>query len=148
MMYNREGFTINKEERECTVCNCMFPTNGRSMCNPCNTKRVKSQPVASKMKARAKSRASIKGLPFNLETSDIEIPDTCPILGIPLFVTQGRSGGFRHSPSLDRIVPELGYVKGNVQVISQQANAMKSCASKEDMITFAHWVLEVYGADT
>lgn len=29
-------------------------------------------------------------------------------------------------PSIDRIVPELGYVKGNVAVISMKANRLKS----------------------
>ena len=147
-MYNREGFYVDIDERECTICGCMFPiTIGSSMCKPCNNDRVKSQSTATKMRMRAKSRSKIKGIPFDIDVSDIKIPDTCPILDIPIFVTKGRSGAFRNSPSLDRIVPELGYVKGNVQVISQQANAMKGCASKEDMLSFAKWVLEVYGVE-
>ena len=36
------------------------------------------------------------------------------------------------SPSLDQIVPGLGYVKGNVQVISHRANTLKSDGTLEE----------------
>ena len=39
---------------------------------------------------------------------------------------------FPDSPSLDRIVPELGYVKGNIRVISNRANHLKSDATLEE----------------
>ena len=47
--------------------------------------------------------------------------------------------------SLDRIIPELGYVPGNVQVISQLANAMKWDSTREERLTFANWVLSSEG---
>lgn len=76
----------------------------------------------------AKTRAKQKGVPFNIDLSDIVIPEYCPILGIKLvwdrLAKSGRS--FPHTPSLDRIIPELGYVKGNVQVISWRANTLKN----------------------
>ena len=115
------------------------------MCNPCNTQRVKALSSTSKMCSRAKGRAKLKDIPFDITPDDIEIPDVCPILGITLIAHTGRSGAFRNSPSLDRIVPHLGYVKGNIQVISQQANQMKTCASTDELLTFAQWVFEMYG---
>lgn len=51
----------------------------------------------------------------------------------------------RYSRSLDRIIPELGYVPGNVQVISQLANAMKWDSTREERIAFANWVLASEG---
>jgi hypothetical protein len=84
-------------------------------------------------------RAKRKGIPFNLKLSDIKIPDVCPILGIQLKV--GTGNAHANSPTLDRIVPELGYVRGNVWVISLRANLMKSNASKEELRLFAKWVL-------
>ncbi len=51
------------------------------------------------------------------------MPEVCPVLGIPLFVRDGKVGP--NSPSLDKIVPELGYVTGNVKVISNLANNIK-----------------------
>ena len=71
----------------------------------------------------AKYRAKTKGLPFNLDLSDIQIPKLCPILGIELKC--GKRGN-PTAPSLDRHVPELGYVKGNVFVVSRRANYLKA----------------------
>lgn len=72
----------------------------------------------------ARSRARAKGLPFNLTVADIDIPDRCPALGIPLVV--GQSAPTDASPSLDRIIPGLGYTRDNVLVVSQRANRAKS----------------------
>jgi hypothetical protein len=52
----------------------------------------------------------------------IVIPSVCPVLGIPIVLGEQRS---ENSPSLDRITPELGYVPGNVRVISDKANRLK-----------------------
>ena len=72
---------------------------------------------------RAKARSKRYGIPFNLELEDIVIPETCPILGIKLSV--GLEEGRNNSPSLDKIIPEKGYVRDNVQVISNRANQLK-----------------------
>ena len=91
------------------------------------------------MRNSAKQRAKKKGLPFDLELADISIPAFCPALGIPLFVGAGR-GPKPNAPSLDRIVPELGYVRGNVAVISYKANAIKSTATAEEIERVAQWL--------
>jgi hypothetical protein len=75
---------------------------------------------------QAKDRARRSGLPFNLQLGDIVIPSHCPVLGIPLcHATPGSKKWADGSPSLDRIKPELGYVKGNIRVISWRANNLK-----------------------
>lgn len=79
----------------------------------------------------AKRRAKMKGLPFSLEPSDIFIPSICPVLGIPLFFTKG--GKADNTPSIDRIIPEFGYVKENVVMISWRANKIKNVASVEEL---------------
>ncbi len=55
--------------------------------------------------------------------------ESCPILHIKLT----HDGNRDHSPSLDRIIPQKGYVKGNVQVISLRANRIKSDATLEEL---------------
>jgi len=80
---------------------------------------------------RTKFAAGVKGIPFNLELTDIVIPEFCPVLGLPLKC--GKDKACDNSPSLDKIVPELGYVKGNVRVISQRANLLKSNATLEEL---------------
>jgi hypothetical protein len=79
------------------------------------------------MISHAKSRATKKGLDFNITIDDIEIPKVCPVLGIPLVKGNGKRND--NSPSLDRIDNSKGYVKGNVMVISHRANLIKNSAS-------------------
>lgn len=78
----------------------------------------------------AKHRAKKKGLDFNLELKDIEIPAVCPALGIPLKFKGER---FYDSPSLDRTDNKKGYIKGNIEVISGRANMLKRNASLEEL---------------
>lgn len=86
----------------------------------------------------AKARAERAGIPFNIEISDITIPTHCPVLGLELqfqFV-RGKSWA---SPSLDRKIPALGYVKGNVEVISLRANVLKSNGSATELQAVADY---------
>lgn len=88
---------------------------------------------------RAKRRALKYNLEFNLEPSDIIIPDKCPILEVPLFL--GTKGNYEYTPSLDRIDNSKGYIKGNIQIISKKANSMKNSASLEELQTFCKNIL-------
>ncbi len=143
MHKNREGYLVGDTERECTKCGTFFTiTSKMTMCKKCNSERVKSQTPEWKMHQRAKQRCKQTGREFNIEVSDIVIPDVCPILGIELNANAGKSGAYRNSPSLDRIDNKKGYTKDNIQVISQLANAMKCHASNEELHRFAQWVLK------
>lgn len=44
------------------------------------------------------------------------------------------------SPTLDRIHPDIGYVPGNVMVISAKANRMKNNASLEELKALVIWM--------
>lgn len=61
-----------------------------------------------------------------------EIPEVCPVLGIPLKINVG-SGLHPDSVSVDRIDPTKGYIKGNVRLISARANHLKSNATTEEL---------------
>lgn len=75
----------------------------------------------------ARVRAKKRGLTYDLTLADISIPETCPVLGIPIKVRQMGIGKFDHnSPSLDRIDNSKGYTRDNVIVVSFRANALKS----------------------
>lgn len=78
--------------------------------------------------SRAKQRAKKKRLEFSINVEDVKIPSNCPILDIPLEKTNNKN----NSPSLDRIDPSKGYVKGNIQVISWRANNLKSDGTLEE----------------
>jgi len=80
-----------------------------------------------------------RGIPFDLTPEDIIIPEFCPILGIRLEISTNKSKA--SSPSIDRIFPEKGHVRGNVRVISHKANAMKSdCTDPEVFLRLAEYV--------
>ena len=86
----------------------------------------------------AKARAKKQGVPFDLVPEDIVFPEVCPVLGIPLFFSPG--GRTENTPSLDRIIPELGYVKGNIEVISWKANRLKCNASLEELENLVKYI--------
>lgn len=101
-----------------------------------------------RMCKRARDRARTAGLPFDLTPEYVrEIWPTdnrCPILGIelvPCTPSSGHRGPHTASPSLERRKPELGYVRGNIAVISHKANAMKmDCIDPAVFRRLADWV--------
>lgn len=101
--------------------------------------------TAATMLSRARARAKKHGVPFNITVSDISIPEFCPVLGIPLKCVAGRGGG-DSSPSLDRIIPSLGYVAGNVVVISSRANRLKNDGSLAELLAVCKWLSELNAA--
>lgn len=86
----------------------------------------------------AQTRARKKNIPFTITPEDIEIPAQCPILGIPLRRKKGRGVG-DHSPSLDRIFPDRGYIPGNIHVISARANRIKNDSTREEVELLLAW---------
>jgi hypothetical protein len=104
-------------------------------------RKRRRQSLESVMLREARSRAAALGVPFDLTLEDIFIPPTCPVLGIPLFVSpEGRRGACPNSPSLDRLIPSMGYVRGNVAVVSWRANRLKSDGTSDELQLVAAWV--------
>ena len=114
-------------------CGCLAQeTRGKAQITHGETRGPRNQWSArTKMLYAAKARASKDGLPFSIDLNDIVVPDICPVLGISIAKNSNRCQP--NSPSLDKTVPELGYVKGNVQVISHKANTIKSDATIEEL---------------
>lgn len=93
-------------------------------------------------------RAKRENIPFNL---DIEYfidkdnkpdgqktgyPEYCPIFGTKLNHIQGSD----NMASFDKVLPEHGYVKGNVQIISYRANRLKSNMHIKDFRKFVEYI--------
>jgi predicted nucleic acid-binding Zn-ribbon protein len=150
MRKNREGYLISETKRECTKCGKIFPLTSKTvtLCNTCNSERVKCTAPESKMFQRAKGRAKRKNLEFSIKLEDIKIPKYCPVLGIELVCKSGAPGGQKNSPALDRKNSKRGYTKDNVQVISHLANMMKSHATDEELICFANWIINSLSKDS
>lgn len=143
---NLQGNLVSDTHRQCTNCRKIYLRTSKTvtLCPKCNTVRVKSLSIETKMRNRAQQRAKKSGLEFNLLKKDIKIPDKCPILGIPLICHSGSSGGKNNSPSLDRINSKKGYTKDNVWVISHLANQMKASANAEELLKFSKWIINNY----
>lgn len=132
-------------KKKCPRCGVMKPAKGfkRVTTNRCGlypyctdcvrdaARYERRRNVAPYLLRTARGRAMKVGVPFDLEVSDIHVPETCPVLGIRL--ATGVSGFTDASPSLDRLIPSLGYIKGNVRVISMRANAIKRDATAEEL---------------
>jgi hypothetical protein len=123
----------------CRTCTSNYFTTPAARANSARWRLEHPEQV---MVISARLRAVRAGIPFALTVADVVVPDTCPILGIPLARTAGRPAP--SSPTLDRIRPELGYVPGNVQVISHRANTMKSDATFQEMVMLGDWARQ-YG---
>jgi hypothetical protein len=89
--------------------------------------------------ARAKERAKAKGMPFDLKPEDIVIPEFCPVLTDIKLNKHTKERQF-DSPSIDKLIPSLGYVKSNICIISWRANEIKRDASLEELVKVTNWV--------
>lgn len=120
--------------------------DGFFLISTANEKRLKEKRIIG-MCSRLKRQSSAKNLPFNLTPEyllDIFPKDEkCPVLGIKLIwgdKTKTFRGPRMNSPSLDKLVPDLGYVKGNVNWMSMRANYIKQDASPEELLKVANWL--------
>jgi len=84
-----------------------------------------------KMFHNAQHRAKRKGIPFSITIDDIIIPETCPLLGIPLVSTNDKRDP--RNPSLDQKIPGQGYTPDNIWVVSSRANWIKCDASIQEL---------------
>lgn len=123
----------------------------RRSCAACNAAYMRAYLRAQRLKdprqdlvKRARDRARRAGLPFDLKTTDITVPRRCPVLGVPITPGKTRSAT---SPSLDRIEPSRGYVRGNVRVISDKANRLKGARTLEELQARAADPTSVFKAD-
>lgn len=83
----------------------------------------------------ARRRATVNGLPFTITPDDIVIPTHCPVLGIRL-----EFGDRTTAPSLDRHIPQLGYVPGNVVVMSNRANILKRDGTTDEILALGAYL--------
>lgn len=141
------------DKRPCLRCGLLLPFSAfygekgkhlSSCCVPCHRLRRKERDPYHNFKAALAMRrrdAANKGLPYEITLDDLlPLPEHCPALGLPLDYSGSRLGGADNSPSIDRLNPELGYVKGNVVVLSMKANRIKNNATSEELFKVAAYL--------
>ena len=83
--------------------------------------------------SQAKTRAKKYNVPFSITRQDLidmfPSDNLCPVLKMPF--VWGTKNNKELSPSLDRMIPELGYIKGNIKFISYKANRIKNDSNLE-----------------
>jgi hypothetical protein len=90
--------------------------------------------VKTRLVYSARQRAKKFSIEFSISSADFEIPTVCPLRHVPFKVGKGQHTD--DSPTLDRKDPRLGYVKGNVWVISHKANRLKGDLTPDELKTF------------
>lgn len=93
------------------------------------------RPIAEKLFRSMKSRKIL----FDITPNDISVENECPICGIEMRISS-RRGGSAVSPTLDKIIPNRGYVKGNIAVICKSCNSLKGKGSAEEHHRIANWI--------
>jgi len=84
----------------------------------------------------AKIRSKAMGIPFNLDIDDLVLPEKCPVFGTKIHWSNKITDD---TPSLDRLVPSKGYVKGNVTFMSYKANRMKNNGTLQELEMLLVW---------
>lgn len=146
--------SAGSETKECTACKTNkplddFPPDLRSKkdgkqarCRYCINAWMKEHyrmNPAEQMIRRARTRATKKGIDFDLSVSDITpLPELCPVFGEPLRISIVHQDPWAYS--LDRIDNGKGYVRGNVVVMSYRANRLKNDGSVEDFEAIIKWM--------
>jgi hypothetical protein len=110
-------------------------------------KKCKEWYYANKRQAylnRLRNRCEAEGIPFNLTLDDLYFPEICPVLNIPMDYENKRSEGYW---SLDKIIPVLGYIRGNVKIISARANRIKNDGTAEEHLQIADYIKRETSSD-
>ena len=105
-----------------------------------NRKRRADRPFENSL-AQAKHRAAKHNLGFDLTETYLEEiwTGTCPVFGTR-FNLPGAASRTPQMPTLDRIIPHKGYVKGNVMWICDLANRIKQEATADQIQAVATWL--------
>ena len=91
--------------------------------------------------AVAANKCREQGIPFDITADDLmPAPLKCPVFGFKLDWYKDGRGGADDSPSIDRLIPEKGYVPGNVTLISLKANRIKNDSDLSELRMVADWV--------
>jgi len=138
---------LGKDCTKCTMQKVGFAYGEKRRSNP-TTKTQKDYDKASRQRrfeknpfefrlkrtlCSCKVRAKKANVPFSITLQDLidmfPADNLCPVLKVPF--VWGTKDNKDLSPSLDRMIPELGYVKGNIKFISYKANRIKNDSTVE-----------------
>jgi hypothetical protein len=91
---------------------------------------------------RLKLRAKQNNLPFDLDAEYLVSIWTgnCAIFNTPLQLPYSTARQVPDKATVDRVVPTLGYTKGNIMWVSNRANIIKSYGTLEDHEAIVNYI--------
>lgn len=90
----------------------------------------------------SKARAKKHGIQFTItkEWASERWTGKCEVTGIE-FILSTRRNPYFFSPSIDRIIPSLGYTPENSRFVLHAVNALKGAGTDEDMLLVARAIV-------
>ena len=111
-----------------------------STCKKCESIKMETRYTNNpfpQMRSNAKIRAKAEGRIFDISTEYIKSifpkDGKCPVLDVKFDLGYKKGATNKYAPSLDKIIPEKGYVEGNVVIVRIIVNRLKSDANYNDM---------------
>ena len=121
-------------------CGCIHKERARLL----NRTHGLSDHPGYKMWQASKQRAQAKDIPHSLTVEFVcrlyDETVVCPVLKCGIELKSNNGIVASNSPSLDRLIPELGYVENNVNIICHGCNTIKQSATPERLKGVADWV--------
>ncbi|MDB9796140.1 hypothetical protein OAB44_01945 [Pelagibacteraceae bacterium] len=109
----------------------------RTMCKPCellDAKKRYRKDSSAIILAAIKTKCKLKKIKFDIDRNYLKsiMPKDmiCPVMKKKMYIGEKYH---KYSPTIDRIIPSTGYVKGNVIVVSRIANMIKTDANVEQI---------------
>lgn len=142
---------MSRKENTCPTCgnDSSDSKHVSGYCRKCSSvlamKYQKDKKLTAPFKQRTwrkKSECTKKGIEYDLTEEYLESiwTGSCPIFEVPLELF--ASNDHPYSPNLDRIDPNKGYTKGNVQWMSARANRLKNNMTKEETEKLYKWMVK------
>lgn len=103
---------------ECTECKCNESLKGRKICSRCKNKRYEDKYPIKVAYHRLKGHAKARGKVFTI--SEEYFTKFC--VEVDYIAKRGTSKTSYH---IDRIIEELGYIEGNLQILQNPDNVKK-----------------------
>jgi hypothetical protein len=99
-----------------------------------NKSVMRRRPHAQRLR-HIRRRCKTKNLAYNLDENYLNSIQTkvCPVFNTVLNYSISTRMSDPNGAELDRMIPSLGYIKGNVKFISLRANRIKYDASVEEI---------------
>lgn len=132
---------LYRQAPKCYVCGKDASGPGKRMCQTCRFTRKRYE----NRRDRIKNRARKQGIPFDIEYFSVKQYQEWMTKSTNCIICDRTFSDDKQESkrSIDRIIPELGYVKGNIGVICCRCNTVKSHGTAKEHIMIGNYLERV-----